>query len=102
MFHYDCLLQAVFPNLPAYKQAKLEDLQKKLAATSQPSKSHHRPKDADTISLGKGQQSREQIKADIDDIVAAECVYCGELMIRSIDKPFIDPQKYEEEMQSWL
>ncbi|KAF1491733.1 hypothetical protein FQV17_0014445, partial [Megadyptes antipodes antipodes] len=102
MFHYDCLLQAVFPNLPAYKQAKLEDLQKKLAATSQPSKSHHRPKDADTVSLGKGQQSREQIKADIDDIVAAECVYCGELMIRSIDKPFIDPQKYEEEMQSWL
>uniref|UniRef100_G1NF65 Vacuolar protein sorting-associated protein 18 homolog n=1 Tax=Meleagris gallopavo TaxID=9103 RepID=G1NF65_MELGA len=102
MFHYDCLLQAVFPNLPAYKQAKLEDLQKKLAATSQPSKGHHRPKDADTASLGKGQQSREQIKADIDDIVAAECVYCGELMIRSIDKPFIDPQKYEEEMQSWL
>ncbi|XP_039394501.1 vacuolar protein sorting-associated protein 18 homolog [Mauremys reevesii] len=102
MFHYDCLFQAVFPNLPAYKQAKLEDLQKKLGATSQPSKAHHRPKDTDATSLGKGQQSREQIKADIDDIVAAECVYCGELMIRSIDKPFIDPQKYEEERQSWL
>ncbi|CAI5763982.1 vacuolar protein sorting-associated protein 18 homolog [Podarcis raffonei] len=102
MFHYDCLLQAVYPNLPAYKQAKLEDLQKKLSATSQPSKSHHRPKDTDTSSQGKGQLSREQMKADIDDIVAAECVYCGELMIRSIDKPFIDPQRYEEEMQSWL
>ncbi|XP_062973780.1 vacuolar protein sorting-associated protein 18 homolog isoform X2 [Elgaria multicarinata webbii] len=102
MFHYDCLLQAVYPNLPAYKQVKLEDLQKKLSATSQPSKSHHRLKDADTASQGKGQPSREQTKADIDDIVAAECVYCGELMIRSIDKPFIDPQRYEEEMQSWL
>ncbi|XP_061467392.1 vacuolar protein sorting-associated protein 18 homolog isoform X1 [Rhineura floridana] len=102
MFHYDCLLQAVYPNLPAYKQVKLEDLQKKLSATSQPSKSHHRPKDADTTGQGKGQLSREQMKAEIDDIVAAECVYCGELMIRSIDKPFIDPQRYEEEMQSWL
>ncbi|XP_003224830.1 vacuolar protein sorting-associated protein 18 homolog [Anolis carolinensis] len=102
MFHYDCLLQVVYPNLPAYKQVKLEDLQKKLSATSQPSKSHHRPKDTDAIGQGKGQPSREQMKADIDDIVAAECVYCGELMIRSIDKPFIDPQRYEEEMQSWL
>ncbi|XP_029454450.1 vacuolar protein sorting-associated protein 18 homolog [Rhinatrema bivittatum] len=102
MFHYDCLLQAVLPNLPTYKQVKLEDLQKRLASTNQPPKSRHRLKEEDSISLGKGQQTREQIKADIDDIVAAECVYCGELMIRSIDKPFIDPQKYEEERQSWL
>ncbi|XP_053140605.1 vacuolar protein sorting-associated protein 18 homolog isoform X1 [Hemicordylus capensis] len=102
MFHYDCLLQAVYPNLPAYKQIKLEDLQKKLSATSQPSKSHHCPKGTDPAGQGKSQPSREQMKADIDDIVAAECVYCGELMIQSIDKPFIDPQRYEEEMQSWL
>lgn len=102
MFHYDCLLQSVLPNLPAYKQIKLDDLQKKLITTNQPVKSRHQPKEEDTISLGKGQITREQIKVDIDDIVAAECVYCGELMIRTIDKPFIDPQKYEEEMQSWL
>lgn len=102
MFHYDCLLQAVYPNLPSYKQAKLENLQKKLSTTSQPSKSHHRAKDTDVTGQGKGQPSREQVKADIDDIVAAECVYCGELMIQSIDKPFIDPKQYEEEMQSWL
>ncbi|KAJ7344834.1 hypothetical protein JRQ81_000784 [Phrynocephalus forsythii] len=102
MFHYDCLLQAVYPNLPAYKQAKLEDLQKKLSAANQPSKSHHRSKDTDNAGQGKGQPSREQMKADIDDIVAPECVYCGEIMIRSIDKPFIDPQSYNEEMQSWL
>ncbi|KAJ1104409.1 hypothetical protein NDU88_001821 [Pleurodeles waltl] len=102
MFHYDCLLQSVLPNLPTYKQVKLEDLQKKLLTSNPPVKSRHQPKEEDTISLGKGQQTREQIKADIDDIVAAECVYCGELMIRTIDKPFIDPQKYDEEMQSWF
>ncbi|XP_069493612.1 vacuolar protein sorting-associated protein 18 homolog [Ambystoma mexicanum] len=102
MFHYDCLLQAVLPNLPTYKQVKLDDLQKKLITTNPPLKSRHQPKEEDTISLGKGQHTREHIKADIDDIVAAECVYCGELMIRTIDKPFIDPQKYDEEMQSWF
>ncbi|XP_041430146.1 VPS18, CORVET/HOPS core subunit S homeolog isoform X1 [Xenopus laevis] len=102
MFHYDCLMQVVVPNLPAYRQVKLEDLQQKLAAAVQPPKSRSQAKEEDTINLAKIQQSREQIKADIDDIVAAECAYCGELMIRSIDKPFIDPQKYKEEMLSWL
>ncbi|XP_023658140.2 vacuolar protein sorting-associated protein 18 homolog [Paramormyrops kingsleyae] len=102
MFHYDCLFQEVTPHLSSYKQAKLDELQKKLAAASQPSKARHRIREEDTATPGKEQLSREQIKSDIDDIVAAECVYCGELMIKSIDKPFIDPQKYDEEMSSWL
>ena len=102
MFHYDCLLQEVTPHLPTYRQVKLEELQKKLAATVQPARPRPRPKEEDTVSLGAGQPSREQIKSDIDDIIAAECVFCGDLMIRSIDKPFIDPQKYEEEKSSWL
>lgn len=102
MFHYDCLFQEVIPHLSAYKQNKLEELQKKLAATTQTTKSRHKPKEEDTVSLGKGQGSREQIKSDIDDVIACECVYCGELMIKSIDKPFIDPPKFDQEMSSWL
>lgn len=95
------------PHLSTYKQSRLEDLQKKLAVTTQSSKSRHRPAlkdEGDTSSLGKGSAgaSREQIKSDIDDIIASECVYCGELMIRSIDKPFIDPEKFDEEKSSWL
>lgn len=97
------------PHLSTYKQAKLGELQKKLAAATQ-TKSRHRPspkekeEGGDTASLGKESAgvSREQIKSDIDDIIAFECVYCGELMIKSIDKPFIEPQKYEEEKSSWL
>lgn len=95
------------PQLSCYKQTRLEELQRKLAATAQTSKSRHRPapkEEGDTSSIGKGSAvtSREQIKSDIDDIVASECVYCGELMIKSIDKPFIDPEKFEEEKSSWL
>lgn len=95
------------PHLTAFKQNRLEELQKKLAATTPSSKSRHRPvpkDEGDTSSLGKGSAgtSREQIKSDIDDIIASECVYCGELMIKSIDKPFIDPEKFEEEKSSWL
>ena len=95
------------PHLSTFKQNRLEDLQKKLASTAQASKSRHRPppkEESDTASLGKAgaDTSRESIKSDIDDVIASECVYCGELMIKSIDKPFIDPQKFEEEMASWL
>ena len=95
------------PQLSTYKQSRLEELQKKLATSTQSSKSRHRQaprEDGDTSSLGKGNAgtSREQIKSDIDDIIASECVYCGELMIKSIDKPFIDPLKFEEEKSSWL
>uniref|UniRef100_A0A8C5R6H0 Vacuolar protein sorting-associated protein 18 homolog n=1 Tax=Leptobrachium leishanense TaxID=445787 RepID=A0A8C5R6H0_9ANUR len=57
MFHYDCLMQVVVPNLPTYKQVKLEDLQKKLGSTSQPSKSRSHTKEEDNISLGRSQQS---------------------------------------------
>ncbi|XP_057677998.1 vacuolar protein sorting-associated protein 18 homolog [Corythoichthys intestinalis] len=113
MFHSDCLLQEVTPHLSAYKLSRLSELQKKLSASTQASKSRHRSmqnedSDAaslakgDTASLGKDAASREQVKSDLDDMVASECVYCGELMIKSVDKPFIDPQKYEEDKSSWL
>lgn len=32
----------------------------------------------------------DQIKLAIENILAADCLYCGELMINSIDQPFID------------
>ncbi|KAF6133683.1 VPS18 core subunit of CORVET and HOPS complexes [Phyllostomus discolor] len=101
MFHADCLLQAVRPGLPAYKQARLEELQRKLGAAPPPTKGSARAKEAEGGAAAAG-PSREQLKADLDELVAAECVYCGELMIRSIDRPFIDPQHYEEEHLSWL
>lgn len=33
---------------------------------------------------------RDQIKNEIENILAADCLYCGDYMIDSIDKPFID------------
>lgn len=33
---------------------------------------------------------RESIKNDIENILAAECLFCGEHMINNLDKPFIE------------
>jgi len=34
--------------------------------------------------------TRDGIKNEIENILANDCLYCGELMINNIDKPFID------------
>ena len=31
----------------------------------------------------------EQLKDELDEIVASECALCGDIMIKSIDQPFI-------------
>ncbi|XP_031837327.1 vacuolar protein sorting-associated protein 18 dor isoform X2 [Nomia melanderi] len=93
-FHSDCLVAALTPMLSMDQRTKLADLQRQLTALS------NRPEDTTSISsvpLSK----KDQIKADIDDLVASECLYCGELMIESIDKPFIEEEDYERVMKEW-
>ncbi|PSN40464.1 Vacuolar protein sorting-associated protein 18 [Blattella germanica] len=89
-FHSDCLLAEIGPVLPSGKRNKLHDLLKQLNARD------------DTTSLGSATLSaRDQVKQDIDSIIAAECLYCGEIMIRSIDRPFIEDEDYERVMKEW-
>lgn len=33
--------------------------------------------------------SRDQLKAEIETILGSDCLFCGEIMINSIDQPFI-------------
>lgn len=73
-FHSDCLVAALTPMLSMDQRTKLADLQRQLTALS------NRPED--TRSVGSVSLStKDQIKTDIDELVASECLYCGELMI---------------------
>ncbi|XP_047356828.1 vacuolar protein sorting-associated protein 18 homolog isoform X3 [Vespa velutina] len=93
-FHSDCLVAALTPMLSMDQRTKLADLQRQLTAISN--------KSEDTTSIGMVSLSiKDQIKADIDELVASECLYCGELMIESIDKPFIEEEDYERVMREW-
>lgn len=42
----------------------------------------------------------DKIRSQLDDAVASECPFCGELMIREISLPFILPDEVEE-IESW-
>lgn len=44
----------------------------------------------------------EKLREELDDLVASECVLCGELMIRSIDQAFIQALEERDEIDSWL
>ncbi|EQB77305.1 vacuolar protein sorting-associated protein 18-like protein [Camelus ferus] len=69
--------KSVRPGLPAYKQARLEELQRKLGAAPPPAKGSTRAKEAEGGAAAGG-PSREQLKADLDEL------------------------RYEEEHLSWL
>ena len=45
---------------------------------------------------------KQQLKQDLDEFIAAECLFCGDFMIRSVDRPFISKDEYAKEMESWL
>lgn len=35
----------------------------------------------------------EQIRSQLDDAIASECPFCGDLMISEISKPFVLPEE---------
>ena len=42
----------------------------------------------------------ELLRDELDDLVASECLLCGELMIKTIDQPFLANDELELEL-SW-
>ncbi|CAG4975615.1 unnamed protein product [Colias eurytheme] len=91
-FHTDCLLAHIQPALPPARRNKLTDLQRQLAVLSNIELS--------TVT-SSGLPLREVLRNEIDDIVASECVLCGEYMISCIDKPFIADEDWDRVMKEW-
>ncbi|XP_045497212.1 vacuolar protein sorting-associated protein 18 homolog [Colias croceus] len=91
-FHTDCLLAHMLPALPPARRNKLTDLQRQLAVLSNIELS--------TVT-SSGLPLREVLRNEIDDIVASECVLCGEYMISCIDKPFIADEDWDRVMKEW-
>jgi len=94
-FHADCLVAEVLPHLPAAVGARASELQRRIAAHSDPSPTH-------AASTASPVQQEQSLKEELDQLVASECVYCGDVMIRMVDKPFVTDEDYESVIQSWL
>ncbi|DAZ97990.1 TPA: hypothetical protein N0F65_005148 [Lagenidium giganteum] len=46
-------------------------------------------------------QEREMVQQKLDEIIASECIFCGEVMIKSIHTPFITIEDEELEGAEW-
>ncbi|KAG1047354.1 hypothetical protein G6F46_009640 [Rhizopus delemar] len=118
-FHADCLTDKMYKVLPARHIKRLKAIQDYIAKEANPtSRSPAGPtvslmntaknmifstdaaiadhKDDRDLVMGKIDQLREEF----DDIVASECVLCGETMIKSIDQPFISDEELDV-VTSW-
>lgn len=42
-----------------------------------------------------------QLRSQLDDAIASECPFCGDLMIREISLPFIHPEEEQHVLRSW-
>lgn len=71
-FHSDCMEKQLLANLASEQIAHLNVLKNQLTSGN--------PTNSD--------KSREQIKEEIEECIASSCLFCGELMIDSLDKKF--------------
>uniref|UniRef100_A0AAV1SZ85 Uncharacterized protein n=1 Tax=Peronospora matthiolae TaxID=2874970 RepID=A0AAV1SZ85_9STRA len=46
-------------------------------------------------------QEREMLQQKLDEIIAFECMFCGEVMIKSIHTSFITPEDEANEGSEW-
>ncbi|XP_071119989.1 vacuolar protein sorting-associated protein 18 homolog [Mytilus edulis] len=96
-FHSDCLIEEVIPNLTTTKKNRVVDLQRKLAEHESSKLQQQQSNDLSSLNIPK----HLDIKAELDDLVASECLYCGDFMIRCVDKPFIDEEEEDQSHSSW-
>ncbi|XP_055616898.1 vacuolar protein sorting-associated protein 18 homolog [Toxorhynchites rutilus septentrionalis] len=83
-FHGECLERQLLPQLSPEVVNHLMHLKQQLSvAQNQPLDTGSQT--ADTIS-----SSKEYLKNQIEDILASDCLYCGDVMINTIDRTFIE------------
>ncbi|PIK43476.1 putative vacuolar protein sorting-associated protein 18-like [Apostichopus japonicus] len=99
-FHADCLIKEVTIHLSPTQRIHLSELEHQISSLKvSNSKRPQMPRKGDDLTPNR--EEMERLQTQIDDVVAAECVYCGDVMIRSIDKPFIEQDELEARNKSW-
>ncbi|KAH1218698.1 Vacuolar sorting protein 18 [Glycine max] len=107
-FHAECLIahvtrctvEAHIESIGKMLQAEyILDLQKQLTLMG----SEARRESNGTLSPEESIPSMtiDKLRSQLDDAIASECPFCGDLMIREISLPFINPEEEQHVLSSW-
>jgi len=97
-FHANCLIAHVTRCTSQVQAERILNLQRQLSLIDRKA-----AKDNGGIGNGEsvmGATPVEKLRSQLDDAVASECPFCGDLMIREISLPFILPEESAEKA-SW-
>lgn len=93
-FHMDCLIAEVLPSLPESNKKQVETLQRKIAET-EGSPLHKQTATSTT------QAKNMDVQAKLHELVSSECIYCGDFMIRCVDKQFVEEDTWSDVVKEW-
>ncbi|GFT12641.1 vacuolar protein sorting-associated protein 18 homolog [Trichonephila clavipes] len=98
VFHSICMVAEVLPHLTPTKMNRVSEIQRQLAALVG-------QEDSASLSsqslMSANISTKDRLNAELDDLVASECLYCGDIMIRSVDIPFLNMSDYSSILKSW-
>lgn len=95
-FHNDCLARHVLPHLTPTQRRAVNDLQEQLSAESMAG--------LNGVAVGVNKRKSTQLEAiqtEIDGYLAAECPFCGDIMISSINQPLISEEEEHNDLSDW-
>jgi len=112
MFHTDCLIEEIQKHVSRSKGEKIVELNNKrkrliesgqlnnltMATPATPETDHLSNPTSAFTNPSSGNTIKDEMK-ELDDLISAECPFCGEIMISSIDTPFVDED--DGEYESW-
>ncbi|KAL7317653.1 tethering complex subunit [Mucor circinelloides] len=87
-YHADCLRNRVTKYLPTRQIRKLADIQEQLSREFKLARTMQSLEDEKAITA-----RIEDLRCQLDDIVAHQCVLCGDIMIDSIHVPFVGAEE---------
>ncbi|XP_054163703.1 vacuolar protein sorting-associated protein 18 homolog [Oppia nitens] len=102
-FHSDCLISELMPFMKPIQRSRVDEIQRGLGSSGNHSAVPLKLNDflGDQSNNINVTNERERLLNELDDIVANECLYCGDIIISSIDQPFILPEEMNHALEDW-
>ena len=90
-FIADCLAEAVEYYLEPHDRKNLNELQDRIK---------HLTRESDKVSAV--QSKLDKAYSELEELIASECLFCGNIMVRNIDTLFIGGDEFSQRKSEWL